>query len=113
MYELGVNGSNPSSIPSGVPSGVSTTISSTTSGPAPTGTLAVKQSIGPYSYIGCYTEATGQRALTGAKPYVDYNVMTLELCESYCYSQSYTLWGVEYGGECELLLARSSTYSLY
>ncbi|KAK3943074.1 hypothetical protein QBC46DRAFT_447135 [Diplogelasinospora grovesii] len=51
-------------------------------------------------YLGCYTEATSSRALVSAS-YVDYSAMTIELCEKFCFTtNSYTLAGVEYGGEC-------------
>jgi len=53
--------------------------------------------IGPYTYQGCYTEGTGVRALTGAVFY-DYVGMTLDICATNCAAFAY--FGVEYGGEC-------------
>jgi hypothetical protein len=53
--------------------------------------------VGPYNYIGCYTEGNGIRALEGAAFY-DYPAMTLEECLKDC--NGYEWWGVEYGGEC-------------
>jgi hypothetical protein len=50
--------------------------------------------------MGCYTEATNMRALTGAVSY-DYTAMTLEECLAAC--TGFTYWGVEYGGECLLI----------
>ncbi len=60
-------------------------------------TLRPKQKIGSYSFMGCYTEGSKVRALTGAVFY-NYTSMTLELCAASCVGFSY--WGVEYGGEC-------------
>jgi hypothetical protein len=70
-------------------------ISSATATP----TLGIKQTIGTYTFQGCYTEGTNIRALTGAVFY-NYTGMTLEQCLTDC--AGYTYWGVEYGGECEL-----------
>ncbi|KAH8801520.1 WSC domain-containing protein [Xylogone sp. PMI_703] len=92
-----------SAISSSLSSGISitTTSTTTTTTPAsPSATLGIKQRIGDYKYLGCYTEATGMRALTGATPLYDYSAMTLEECEIYCSAQRYTYFGVEYGGEC-------------
>lgn len=52
----------------------------------------------PYSYLGCYTEGTGVRAL-GSYNSINYTSMTVETCAELCTSQ-YTLFGLEYGGEC-------------
>lgn len=49
-----------------------------------------------YSYQGCYTEATDQRALSGASYYDD--LMTVERCGAYC--KNFSKFGVEYGREC-------------
>ncbi|KAE8454316.1 hypothetical protein EG329_005241 [Mollisiaceae sp. DMI_Dod_QoI] len=78
---------------------VSISVSSTTStsSAGPIQTLAIKQTIGTYTFQGCFTEGTGIRALTGAVIY-DYNGMTLENCAANC--TGWTYWGVEYGGEC-------------
>ena len=48
--------------------------------------------------MGCYSEATGQRALTGKSTY-DYGAMTIEECFANC--AGFTYFGVEYGGECK------------
>ncbi|KAG9240976.1 WSC domain-containing protein [Calycina marina] len=53
--------------------------------------------IGPYEYQGCYTEANGARALSGAV-FIDYTAMTLDICATNC--AAFTYFGVEYGGEC-------------
>ncbi|KAJ4306407.1 hypothetical protein N0V88_001207 [Collariella sp. IMI 366227] len=68
----------------------------TTSTPAPTGTLAVKPTVGAYVFVGCQTEATTGRALSG-KGYAD-DAMTLETCATYC--EGFTYFGTEYGREC-------------
>ncbi|KAK9366097.1 WSC domain-containing protein [Lipomyces kononenkoae] len=61
-----------------------------------TATPSVVPSVGAYSYIGCYTEATGQRALTGMAYYND--SLTVEMCASVC--NAFTRFGVEYSREC-------------
>ncbi|KAH6845490.1 hypothetical protein B0I37DRAFT_380295 [Chaetomium sp. MPI-CAGE-AT-0009] len=76
----------------------STTATRTTSAtPTPTGSLAVKPTVGDYTFVGCQTEATGSRALTGKDVYAD-DAMTLELCATYC--AGFTYFGTEYGREC-------------
>ncbi|KAK3997188.1 WSC domain-containing protein, partial [Cladorrhinum sp. PSN332] len=69
--------------------------------PAPTTTTtstAVPEPTGPVTYVseGCYTEATGIRALSDHAYYND--VMTVALCAEAC--SDYTYFGVEYGREC-------------
>jgi hypothetical protein len=80
-------------------SGISSTSSTTTitSTASPTQSLAVKPVVGDYTFQGCYTEATDQRALSEAS-FLDYDAMTLEECASDC--AAYDYFGVEYGGEC-------------
>ncbi|KAK3339956.1 WSC domain-containing protein [Lasiosphaeria hispida] len=51
------------------------------------------------SFYGCYTEGTTERALTGSEA-VDATSMTIDICESFCYSQDFSLYGLEYGSEC-------------
>lgn len=76
----------------------STTATRTSSAtPTPTGSLAVKPTVGDYTFVGCQTEATSGRALSG-KAYAD-DTMTLELCATYC--SGFTYFGTEYGRECE------------
>ncbi|CZR61363.1 uncharacterized protein PAC_11259 [Phialocephala subalpina] len=87
--------SQSTSTSSGLISSSSSTSSSSSAGP--TQTLAVTQTVGKYSFSGCYTEGNGVRALSGAAIY-DYNGMTLDNCAANC--TAYTYWGVEYGGEC-------------
>ncbi|KAI1342660.1 heme peroxidase [Xylariaceae sp. FL0016] len=70
--------------------------STTASIPTPTGTLAAKPTVTPYTRVGCYTEIDGGRALTGAA-YAD-DSMTLEMCASNC--AAFTYWAAEYGREC-------------
>ncbi|KAK4097460.1 WSC-domain-containing protein [Parathielavia hyrcaniae] len=50
------------------------------------------------TYYGCYTEVPA-RALTGSST-IDYTTMTIGDCETYCTGLSFSLWGLEYGGEC-------------
>lgn len=51
-----------------------------------------------YSYLGCYTEGTSVRAL-GAASTANYTTMAIETCAAFC-TPTYSLFGVEYGGEC-------------
>ncbi|KUJ06679.1 uncharacterized protein LY89DRAFT_403153 [Mollisia scopiformis] len=60
-------------------------------------TLSPNTLIQGYSFLGCYTEATGVRALSPGA-FFNYTGMTLELCASDC--AGYTYFGAEYGGEC-------------
>jgi len=88
---------------SAVPSQTSTSsvISSTTSTSAVASpTLGHKAAVGSYTFQGCYTEATGIRALS-EKTYSS-DLMTNELCASTC--AGYTYFGTEYGRECRLLI---------
>ncbi|KAI0122886.1 hypothetical protein BJ170DRAFT_116294 [Xylariales sp. AK1849] len=62
----------------------------------PTETLASKPTVSPFARLGCYTEASGGRALTGAS-YAD-DAMTLEMCASEC--AGFTYFAAEYGREC-------------
>lgn len=70
----------------GFDSSTSTTSSASTSPTAPAFSFTAD---------GCYTEALGQRALTGATYFDDY--MTIAKCEAIC--SSYSIFGVEYGRE--------------
>ncbi|KAK4239580.1 hypothetical protein C8A03DRAFT_42811 [Achaetomium macrosporum] len=47
---------------------------------------------------GCYTEVPA-RALTGSS-LVNYTSMTIPDCETYCTGLSFSIWGLEYSGEC-------------
>ncbi|KAK7958461.1 wsc domain-containing protein [Apiospora saccharicola] len=86
-------------------SAVATTTSSTT--PAPPSSTVITSSTttssGPsvptvsgYAYQGCYTEASGRRALPD-KVFA-YDSMTLESCAANC--TNYAWFGTEYGREC-------------
>jgi iron transport multicopper oxidase len=79
---------------------VSVPPTSTSSTPAPTSTQtgpAIVQSVGAYSYVGCYTESTTGRALN-LKTYAD-DSMTVEICASTC--AGYVWFGLEYHRECK------------
>lgn len=56
------------------------------------------QTVGNYIYIGCYSEATTVRALTGRIPPAPANGFTIELCEAAC--MGYTYFGMEYSNQC-------------
>ena len=78
----------------------STTATRTSSAtPTPTATLAIKPTVGAYTFVGCQTEATVGRALAG-KGYAD-DAMTLESCATYC--DGFLYFGTEYGRECKWL----------
>jgi hypothetical protein len=79
----------------------STTSTTTSSTAAASQTLGIKNTVGAYSFQGCYTEATNGRALSSASFY-DYTAMTLEACAADCVG--YTYFGVEYGGEVRILI---------
>ena len=66
--------------------------------PTPTGPVTV-QSISGWSYLGCYTEGTNTRALSGLLDPVSGNQNTVEACGAACAGFKY--FGVEYGSECE------------
>ncbi|TVY83801.1 putative fungistatic metabolite [Lachnellula suecica] len=51
-----------------------------------------------YTYLNCYTEGEGVRAL-GAASTSNYTTMTVEVCAAFC-TPTYSLFGLEYGGEC-------------
>jgi hypothetical protein len=75
----------------------SSTTSSATSSASATATGPVHvPTAGPYVWIGCYTEATNSRALD-SDTLVNYDTMTVEMCEAFCAGGSYTMFGVEYG----------------
>ncbi|KAH6682060.1 WSC domain-containing protein [Halenospora varia] len=75
---------------------ITPTISTTASTSSTTSPSTATQSSSSYTFQGCYTEATEQRALSmGA--YFD-NFMTVPKCAAAC--SGYTWFGVEYGREC-------------
>jgi len=76
-----------------VPTSSATTTSTVAT---PTGPIIV-QTIGAYSYAGCYTEATTGRALS-QKTYANDN-MTVEICYATC--NGYAWFGLEYRRECK------------
>ncbi|KAK3944359.1 putative fungistatic metabolite [Diplogelasinospora grovesii] len=60
---------------------------------------AVLPAVLAQTFYGCYTEGSSSRALTGAQT-VNYTSMTVEVCETYCTGLTFSIWGLEYGGEC-------------
>ena len=80
---------------SGTPTSTSSSATSTATGPA------IVSSIGQYNFLGCYTEATGARALQGAT--FNEPGMSLEICAAHC--ATFTYFGVEYGTEVRFLSA--------
>jgi len=75
------------------------TLPATTSSaaPSPTGPITVTN-LTDYNYLGCYSEGSPQRALTGLTPPAPVGGFTVELCSTACYG--YTYFGVEYGNQC-------------
>ncbi|KXX73991.1 putative fungistatic metabolite [Madurella mycetomatis] len=59
---------------------------------------AVVPAVLAQTFYGCYTEVP-TRALSDFSQ-VDYDNMTVGICETFCTGQGSTLWGLEYGGEC-------------
>ncbi|CAM1501446.1 Fc.00g034300.m01.CDS01 [Cosmosporella sp. VM-42] len=53
-----------------------------------------------WNFRGCYTDNLGGRALTGQAVPGGAGAMTVEACEAVCKGLSFTIAGVEYGGEC-------------
>lgn len=73
--------------------GASTTgTGSATPSTTPGGPVHV-QTAGGKTWQGCYTEATGGRALTGAST-TNYQTMTVEACANFC--AAFIMFGVEY-----------------
>ena len=75
------------------------TVTTTTTTTAPAGPTTGPVTVGNFSgwqYLGCYSEATNQRALQGN--YVGGNTVSVESCASFC--SGYTYFGAEYSGEC-------------
>jgi hypothetical protein len=58
----------------------------------------VPKVVGNYNFLGCYSEATGQRALTGKAPAAPASGFTNELCGQACAGFKY--FGMEYANEC-------------
>lgn len=88
MYQL--NGSLPVPTPtSPVATGPTTSVSGPTAVP----------SAGNYGYLGCYTDSTADRALTGLVNPVSGSSLTVDLCVSAC--KGFTYAGLEYSAECE------------
>jgi hypothetical protein len=52
---------------------------------------------GAYNFLGCYSEATGIRALASTATF-GVTDMTVEKCAAFC--ADYTMFGVEFGYEC-------------
>ncbi len=79
------------------PSTSSVVSTSSTTTPVKTGPSNLA-TIGTYSYVGCYTEATVGRALS-ALEYANNN-MTIEICYATCSAAGYSWFGIEFHREC-------------
>ncbi|CAD6446517.1 86c7ab1a-b181-4c17-907e-67653ddef4d4 [Sclerotinia trifoliorum] len=71
--------------------------SSTSAIPTPTGPITVTNVPG-YDYLGCYSEATTGRALSGLQPAPPVGGFTIESCQKICSGFEY--FGMEYSNEC-------------
>lgn len=76
--------------------GASLTSSSASSAAVAVASPSIVPAVGSFSYQGCWTEATGIRALS-SDSLVNYKTMTVELCAAFC--SNYAVFGVEYAGE--------------
>ena len=70
---------------------------STSSTPVPTGPITVTNVAG-WNYLGCYSEATTGRALSGSLLPIAAANTDVETCGAACLAYEY--FGVEYGVEC-------------
>ncbi|MCJ1408115.1 hypothetical protein MMC19_002188, partial [Ptychographa xylographoides] len=69
--------------------------------PTPTPTPGAPITVGNFkawSYMGCYTEATNTRALSGLQNPIPGAAVTVEACSAAC--SAYLYFGVEYSDEC-------------
>ena len=82
--------------------------------PVPTGGphLTHEPTIGAFTRLGCYTDSVHARVLNGhGGVHGDSTGQTLDKCAATCTSLGYSLFGVEYGGECwcDSVLASTSS----
>lgn len=99
MYQI--NGSLPAPASTSTPG----------TGPTPVaGAPSVVPSAGGYGYIGCYTDSTANRALTGSINPVSGTTLTVELCAAACFG--FTYFGVEYSDVCVLGLNEDLQYRI-
>ena len=78
-------------------SGSASPTASASATPTPTGPITFKNITG-YTYLGCYSEATAGRALSGLANPIPGNTVTPNTCAKACGAFQY--FGVEYSGEC-------------
>ena len=78
---------------------ISPTVTSTTTSTTVSATPSTVPLVsGPYSFVGCYSEATNNRALSDA---ANLTAKSVDNCAAFCKSSGpYTYFGVEYFGEC-------------
>ncbi|KAI4258413.1 MAG: hypothetical protein L6R42_005121 [Xanthoria sp. 1 TBL-2021] len=80
----------------------STTSTSSSASASATGPITV-QSVPGYGYLGCYSEGTGGRALTGLANPIAASKVSVEACGIAC--SQFTYFGVEYSeGHCDQLV---------
>lgn len=78
--------------------GNDTGVTNPTDPTGPTDGPKIVNTTGNYNYIGCYSEATTGRALSGKAPPTPPDGGSIENCEKSC--QGYTYFGMEYANEC-------------
>ena len=93
MYSLSGNATVTTTSSSKSSTGSATTTSSSSASATATGPVHVP-SVGIYQWVGCYTDAIGNRALI-ALTETNHVTMTVEICAAFC--SAYSLFGVEYG----------------
>ena len=97
LYRLATASSVIQSEPPTSSTPASSAAASTTTAPSPTGTLAVRPTVSPFTFAGCWTEGNGARALS-AKGYESATQMTLESCADFC--EGFKYFGTEYSSQC-------------
>ncbi|KAI9890524.1 MAG: hypothetical protein M1814_003863 [Vezdaea aestivalis] len=90
VYKVGGNYTPPSS--------TSSASASSTPSSVPSGAPTINRGVKPYSYLGCYREPNGARALTVPGPASD--TLTIASCLAACNANGYQYAGAEYGREC-------------
>ncbi|KAL1837323.1 hypothetical protein VTJ49DRAFT_3994 [Mycothermus thermophilus] len=77
----------------------STEPATTTSAPSTTLTTLIHvPTVSPFTFIGCWTEATGGVRALSDKTYASGTEMTIEACAEFC--SGYRYFGTEYSAEC-------------
>lgn len=84
--------------PAGYPQPSLYPTSTAAAAPVPTFYPSVGKTYNGWKYVGCATDSTGSRTLTG--PTTSANNMTTEMCQSFCAGHNLPLAGTEYSSQC-------------